>query len=67
MARLRTNPRHRHCYYPPRLTDNADAEKPAVDALQKGLRDIQDLCDVIAEEFWTKRNQFADAQRVSRQ
>lgn len=30
----------------------------AVDALKKGLVDLQDACDVIAEEFWTKRQQF---------
>jgi DNA-directed RNA polymerase I and III subunit RPAC2 len=37
-------------------------EKPAVDALQKGLRDIQDLCDVVAEEFCEKGSQYASAQ-----
>ncbi|ORY69931.1 DNA-directed RNA polymerase [Pseudomassariella vexata] len=31
----------------------------AIDALKKGLQDLEDLCDVVAEEFWTKRNEFA--------
>lgn len=30
----------------------------AVDALKKGLVDLQEVCDVVAEEFWTKRGQF---------
>jgi DNA-directed RNA polymerase I and III subunit RPAC2 len=38
-------------------------EKPAVDALQKGLRDIQDLCDVVAEEFCERNREFAAAAR----
>lgn len=34
----------------------------AVDALLKGLRDLEDLCDVVADEFWTKRNEFVQAE-----
>lgn len=30
----------------------------AVDALKKGLADLQDVCDVVADEFWTKRQAF---------
>ncbi|KAI5465799.1 DNA-directed RNA polymerase [Mariannaea sp. PMI_226] len=30
----------------------------AFDALKKGLSDLQDVCDVVAEEFWTKRQVF---------
>lgn len=29
-----------------------------MDALKKGLMDLQDVCDVVADEFWTKRNAF---------
>ncbi|KAK3186525.1 RNA polymerase subunit AC19 [Lecanicillium sp. MT-2017a] len=37
-------------------------EGTAVDALKKGLADIQEVCDVVADEFWTKRQAFnADA------
>ncbi|KUI64992.1 DNA-directed RNA polymerases I and III subunit RPAC2 [Cytospora mali] len=27
----------------------------AIDALKKGLKDLQDLCDVVAEKFWDAR------------
>ncbi|KAG8161836.1 hypothetical protein KVR01_008823 [Diaporthe batatas] len=27
----------------------------AIDALKKGLRDLQDMCDVVAEKFWDAR------------
>ena len=30
----------------------------AIEALKKGLRDVQDLCDVVAEKFWTSRDDF---------
>lgn len=30
----------------------------AIEALQKGLQDLQELCDVVAEKFWTSRNDF---------
>ncbi|PFH56931.1 hypothetical protein XA68_15757 [Ophiocordyceps unilateralis] len=30
-------------------------EGTAVDALKKGLVDLQDVCDVVASEFWTTR------------
>ncbi|KAH0596339.1 hypothetical protein MHUMG1_06200 [Metarhizium humberi] len=30
----------------------------AVDALKKGLVDLQDVCDVVSDEFWTKRQAF---------
>ncbi|KHN95114.1 DNA-directed RNA polymerase I and III 14 KDA polypeptide [Metarhizium album ARSEF 1941] len=33
-------------------------EGMAVDALKKGLADLQDVCDVISDEFWTKRQAF---------
>jgi DNA-directed RNA polymerase subunit L len=39
---------------------DASAEKPAVDALQKGLNDLQLLCDVITEEFGAKRSEYAE-------
>ncbi|KAK2605358.1 hypothetical protein N8I77_008197 [Diaporthe amygdali] len=27
----------------------------AIDALKKGLKDLQDMCDVVAEKFWEAR------------
>ncbi|KAG6014569.1 hypothetical protein E4U43_006410 [Claviceps pusilla] len=36
----------------------------AVDALKKGLHDLQDVCDVVAEEFWAKRQAFNSEQGV---
>ncbi|KAI1812038.1 DNA-directed RNA polymerase [Poronia punctata] len=30
----------------------------ATAALEKGLRDLEDLCDVVSEEFWSKRESF---------
>ena len=30
----------------------------ATAALEKGLQDLEDLCDVVSEEFWTKREKF---------
>ncbi|KFH48144.1 DNA-directed RNA polymerases I and III subunit-like protein [Hapsidospora chrysogenum ATCC 11550] len=40
-------------------------EGNAVDALKKGLVDLQDVCDAIAEEFWTKRQHFSTQQALS--
>ena len=33
-------------------------EGTAVDALRKGLVELQEVCDVVAEEFWAKREAF---------
>ncbi|KAB5570533.1 DNA-directed RNA polymerase [Coniochaeta sp. 2T2.1] len=30
----------------------------AIDALQQGLQDLQQLCDTVAEKFWKSRNDF---------
>lgn len=30
----------------------------ATAALEKGLQDLEDLCDVVSEEFWTQRESF---------
>ncbi|KAI1761455.1 RBP11-like subunits of RNA polymerase [Hypoxylon sp. FL1150] len=30
----------------------------AAAALAKGLQDLEDLCDVVSDEFWTKREEF---------
>lgn len=30
----------------------------ATAALEKGLQDLEDLCDVVSEEFWTQRENF---------
>ncbi|KAI3398289.1 hypothetical protein diail_9627 [Diaporthe ilicicola] len=31
----------------------------AIDALKKGLKDLQDMCDVVAEKFWVARDSVA--------
>ncbi|KAI1131485.1 DNA-directed RNA polymerase [Nemania abortiva] len=33
----------------------------ATAALEKGLQDLEDLCDVVSEEFWTQRESFMAA------
>ncbi|KAL1902578.1 RNA polymerase subunit AC19 [Sporothrix stenoceras] len=33
-------------------------EGTAIEALEKGLRDLQDLCDVVGEKFWDARNEY---------
>ncbi|KAH8175863.1 RNA polymerase rpb3/Rpb11 dimerization domain-containing protein [Sarocladium implicatum] len=38
----------------------------AVDALQKGLADLQDICDVVADEFSTKRQAFNEENGIER-
>ncbi|KAF5981715.1 DNA-directed RNA polymerase I III subunit RPAC2 [Fusarium coicis] len=38
----------------------------AVDALKKGLVDIQEVCDVVADEFWTKREAYNTEQGIDR-
>jgi len=37
---------------------NSDVEGTAIQALEKGLRDLQDLCDVVAEKFNEAREEF---------
>lgn len=37
-------------------------EGTAVEALEKGLRDLQDLCDVVSDKFVEARDQFAATQ-----
>ncbi|EMR64667.1 hypothetical protein MGN70_011159 [Eutypa lata] len=34
----------------------------ATAALEKGLQDLEDLCDVVSEKFWTARNEFNESQ-----
>jgi len=41
-------------------------EGNAVDALKKGLVDIQDVCDVVADEFWTKRQAYNQEHGIDR-
>jgi DNA-directed RNA polymerases I and III subunit RPAC2 len=43
-----------------------NAEGHAVDALKKGLGDLQDVCDVVVEEFWSKRQQFNEEHGIDR-
>ncbi|CAM1505571.1 Fc.00g112080.m01.CDS01 [Cosmosporella sp. VM-42] len=38
----------------------------AVDALKKGLSDLQEVCDVVADEFWTKRQAYNADQGIDR-
>lgn len=38
----------------------------AVDALKKGLADVQDICDVVADEFWTKRQAYNKENGIER-
>jgi DNA-directed RNA polymerase I and III subunit RPAC2 len=38
----------------------------AVDALKKGLTDLQEMCDVVADEFWTKRQAYNAEQGIVR-
>ncbi|KAI0460504.1 DNA-directed RNA polymerase [Xylaria acuta] len=35
----------------------------ATAALEKGLQDLEDLCDVVSEEFWMQRDRFMAAKR----
>lgn len=42
------------------------AEGTAIDALKKGLGDLQQVCDVVADEFSTKRQQFNDDNGIDR-
>ena len=37
------------------------SEGTAIEALEKGLRDLQDLCDVVGEKYWDARNQYVEA------
>lgn len=34
----------------------------ATAALAKGLKDLEDLCDVVEDKFWAARNEFVAAQ-----
>ncbi|KPM36831.1 hypothetical protein AK830_g9739 [Neonectria ditissima] len=38
----------------------------AFDALKKGLGDLQEVCDVVADEFWTKRQAYNDEHGIDR-
>jgi len=38
----------------------------AVDALKKGLADLQDVCDIVAEKFWTKREGYNAEHGIAR-
>ncbi|RDA86724.1 hypothetical protein CP532_4219 [Ophiocordyceps camponoti-leonardi (nom. inval.)] len=40
-------------------------EGTAVDALKKGLADLKDVCDVVADEFWSKRSAFNDDEAMT--
>ncbi|KAH7170527.1 DNA-directed RNA polymerase [Dactylonectria macrodidyma] len=38
----------------------------AFDALKKGLSDLQDVCDVVADEYWTKRQAYNSEHGIDR-
>lgn len=38
-------------------TNIHSAETKAIDALKKGLKDLQELCDVVADKFWDAREE----------
>ncbi|ROW12402.1 hypothetical protein VMCG_00657 [Cytospora schulzeri] len=38
----------------------------AIDALKKGLKDLQDLCDVVADKFWVARESVTQIPAPSR-
>jgi hypothetical protein len=47
-----------------RLTNSSTLDTTtATAALEKGLQDLEDLCDVVSEEFWTQRENFMAAKK----
>lgn len=45
------------------LTDNWYSENTtAIEALEKGLDDLMDLCDVVSDKFTTARDAFNEKQ-----
>jgi len=42
-----------------RFTDILLDSTTAVEALEKGLRDLQELCDVVTDQFVVAREKFA--------
>lgn len=45
-------------HHAPRATNPRSPGGPAVAALSKGLQDIQDMCDVVSEEFTRSLSEF---------
>ncbi|ROW17763.1 hypothetical protein VPNG_00725 [Cytospora leucostoma] len=50
----------------PRPTPPRKQGTTAIDALKKGLKDVQDLCDVVAEKFWVARESVTQIPAPSR-
>ncbi len=48
-------------YFRTLLTYRSSPEGTAIEALEKGLRDLQDLCDVVGDKYWAARNQYVAA------
>ncbi len=48
----------------PNITLTDGTEGSALQALEKGLRDLQDLCDVVAEKYSAARLEFTDDERA---
>lgn len=46
----------------PRFADRDADTTTATAALAKGLKDLEDLCDVVEEKFLTARDEFVMAQ-----
>ncbi|RDA95740.1 hypothetical protein CP533_5079 [Ophiocordyceps camponoti-saundersi (nom. inval.)] len=40
-------------------------EGTAVDALKKGLADLKDVCDVVADKYWTQRCAYNDKEAMT--
>jgi len=38
----------------------------ATEALKKGLQDLEDLCDIVSEEYWVQRNAFNEQNGIQR-
>jgi DNA-directed RNA polymerase I and III subunit RPAC2 len=41
------------------LTDDSSEGTTAIQALEKGLQDLQELCDVVTDKFIDAREKFA--------
>ncbi|OAA56656.1 DNA-directed RNA polymerase 1 and 3 polypeptide [Niveomyces insectorum RCEF 264] len=39
-------------------------EGTAIQALETGLRDLQDLCDVVGDKYWEARNQYVNEMKA---
>jgi len=42
-----------------------DTSTTAIEALEKGLKDLQDLCDVVAVKYWNARDEFEEGKMAA--